>query len=179
MENNGSFRKKEFRIVSIQDARIKSAYTKMVLERLPDWFGNQMALEEYITKVAEFPYWAALNGENNCVGFFSAKIHYAHTGEIFVCGVLPEYHRFGIGKALYQKAEQYFSEQGCKYVVVKTLSDTIECYPYAKTRSFYKSMGFEQLITLTEMWDEDNPCLIMIKPLIERSVWSKQGMMVP
>ena len=28
---------------------------------------------------------------------------------------------------------------------------------------FYIKMGFKELITLTEMWDEDNPCLIMIK----------------
>ena len=24
-------------------------------------------------------------------------------------------------------------------------------------------MGFKELLTLTEMWDEENPCLIMIK----------------
>lgn len=31
--------------------------------------------------------------------------------------------------------------------------------------TFYKSVGFEPLITLTEMWDEENPCLIMLKVL--------------
>jgi hypothetical protein len=36
---------------------------------------------------------------------------------------------------------------------------------YEKTRKFYKKMGFEELITLMEMWDENNPCLIMIKKI--------------
>lgn len=51
------------------------------------------------------------------------------------------------------------------YVLVKTLSDAIDYEPYARTRKFYTSVGFESLITLTEMWDEENPCLIMFKSL--------------
>lgn len=39
--------------------------------------------------------------------------------------------------------------------------------PYEQTRKFYESIGFEPLITLTEMWDEENPCLIMIKMLAQ------------
>lgn len=35
--------------------------------------------------------------------------------------------------------------------------------PYDKTRQFYQQVGFESLITLTEMWDDENPCLVMIK----------------
>ncbi|MCI8395995.1 MAG: GNAT family N-acetyltransferase, partial [Acutalibacter sp.] len=30
---------------------------------------------------------------------------------------------------------------------------------------FYRGMGFAPLVTLTEMWDEENPCLIMLKAL--------------
>ena len=63
------------------------------------------------------------------------RLHYGHTGDIYVCGVRPECHHMGIGKALYNE-----------------------------------SVGFEPLITLTEMWDEDNPCLIMIKPLALQSL---------
>jgi len=82
-----------------------------------------------------------------------------------VCGVLPEYHRSGIGKALYNIAEAYLIQNSCKYVVVKTLSDTVIYQPYVRTREFYKSIGFKPLITLTEMWDEKNPCLVMVKTL--------------
>jgi ribosomal protein S18 acetylase RimI-like enzyme len=152
-------------IIEIRDSLKKSVYTKEVLEKLPEWFGNKQALDDYVTKVAELPYWAALNNDNNCIGFFAIKTHYEHTGDIYVCGVLPEYHHNGIGKALYNKVEAYLIQNGCKYVIVKTLSDAVGYEPYARTREFYKCVGFEPLVTLTEMWDEENPCLIMFKML--------------
>ena len=155
-------------IIEIRDSLTKSVYTKEVLEKLPEWFGNREALDDYVTKVAGLPYWAALNKDNNCIGFFAVKTHYGHTGDIYVCGVLPEYHHNGIGKALYNVAEAYLIRHGCKYVIVKTLSDAVSYEPYARTRGFYKSIGFEPLITLTEMWDEENPCLIMLKSLPDR-----------
>jgi GNAT superfamily N-acetyltransferase len=93
------------------------------------------------------------------------KIHYGTTGDIYVCGVLPEYHGKGIGKKLMNTAEDYFKKNGCKYIIVKTLSEKANYEPYERTRKFYLSVGFEQLITLTEMWDAENPCLIMIKKI--------------
>ena len=163
MKNDILQKLKQVRFIKIEDNERKSAYTKAVLEKLPEWFGNKQALEEYVDEVAEFPYWAALTRDNVCVGFFSVKIHYGQTGDIFVCGVLSEYQHMGIGKTLYGMAEDYFFQMGCKYIIVKTLSDMVDFEPYARTRNFYKSIGFEPLITLTEMWDEKNPCLIMIK----------------
>ena len=70
-----------------------------------------------------------------------------------------------MGRALYQAAEEYFIQQGCAYAMVKTLSEQADFEPYEKTRAFYRGIGFEPLVTLTEMWDEENPCLIMLKPL--------------
>ena len=72
----------------------------------------------------------------------------------------------GVGKALYNAVEHYFVQNGCKYVIVKTLSDAVDYEPYTKTRKFYESIGFEYLVNLTEMWDEHNPCLIIIKALL-------------
>lgn len=167
MKNDHSQALKHVQITEIRDSKMKSTYTKDILERLPDWFGNKQSLDEYVVKVADLPYWAALDKEDHCIGFFSVKTHYEHTGDIFVCGVLPEYQHYGIGKALYKIVEEYFVLRGCKYVIVETLSDTVEFEPYAQTRKFYSSIGFEPLVTLTEMWDEENPCLIMFKPLIE------------
>lgn len=153
-------------IVEIQNDIEKSSYTREILEKLPEWFGNRQALDEYAEEVKGLPYYAAVNSANKCIGFFSIKIHYQHTGDIFVCGVLPEYQHNGVGKAIYQIVENHLMQRGCKYVIVKTLSDTVDFEPYARTRDFYKSIGFESLITLTEMWDEENPCLIMFKSLL-------------
>lgn len=155
----------EVKIVEIKDAEKKSCYTREILETLTEWFGNKVALEEYVEQVQKYPYWAAFKEDRQCVGFFSIKMHYKQTGEIFVCGVLPEYQHKGIGKAIYKKIERVFRSERCKYIVVKTLSDTVNYEPYDRTRKFYKSVGFSSLITLTEMWDEENPCLIMLKAL--------------
>lgn len=72
-----------------------------------------------------------------------------------------------LGKSLYKMVESYFIKNGCKYVIVKTLSDRVNYQPYEKTREFYNRVGFEPLVTLTEMWDDENPCLIMIKDLCQ------------
>ena len=78
---------------------------------------------------------------------------------------MPDYHNMGIGKKLIRTVEEYFFQNGCKYMMVKTLSEYAHYEPYEKTRLFYTKAGFEPLITLREMWDEENPCLIMIKKL--------------
>lgn len=157
--------KKDYHILEIENVEQKSTHARSVLESLPDWFGNKASLEEYVEGVRELPFWAAMDEEGKCLGFFSVRIHYGHTGDIYVCGVRPECHRKGIGRTLYGVVEQYFLETGCKYAMVETLSDRVDYAPYEKTRMFYESVGFEPLITLTEMWDENNPCLIMVKPL--------------
>ena len=51
-------------------------------------------------------------------------------------------------------------------MVVKTISDTNPDENHVKTRAFYKKIGFKELVTLMEMWDENNPCLIMKKYLM-------------
>jgi len=91
------------------------------------------------------------------------KIHYNRTGDIYVCGIDPNYHGKGIGTILYKTIENYFIKNSCEYIIAKTLSELNSDKNYTKTRHFYKKMGFDELITLTEMWDENNPCLIMIK----------------
>jgi len=152
-------------IVEVNDSNKKSQFAEEILRSLPEWFGNEKALNEYVEGVASLPFWIALNRDDKCIGFISIKIHYGHTGDIYVLGVLPEYHRKGVGRLLLAQAEEYFRNNNCKYVIVKTLSDIAEYEPYERTRKFYKNVGFEELTTLTEMWDSENPCLIMIKVL--------------
>ncbi len=151
-------------ILEITDGARKSAYTRAILKMLPDWFGNPQAFENYVRDVQKFPYFAAFVGEH-CVIFFSVRVHYGHTGELYLCGVHPAYRNRGIGHALCTASEQYFLSCGCDCMVVKTLSDLVDYAPYRETRMFYKSVGFTELLTLTEMWDENNPCLIMYKKI--------------
>lgn len=154
-----------YQIIKIEDAQEKSACTRQVLESLPDWFGNPEGLEEYCEKVKSLPLWAALDDAGAPLGILAVTVHYGRTGDIVVMGVKPGLHRQGVGRALYQAAEAYFIGQGCQYAMVKTLSDIADYAPYESTRRFYRGMGFEPLVTLREMWDEENPCLIMLKKL--------------
>lgn len=149
------------RLERIENSKIKSLYVEKVLRGLPDWFGIEAALRDYVAGVADLPFWAAMDGEE-CVGFIAVKIQYL-TGDIYVMGILPEYQGRGIGRQLTEAADLYFRQKGCKYVIVKTLSELADSEHYERTRRFYLRVGFEPLITLTEMWDEHNPCLIMIK----------------
>ncbi|KMQ51718.1 Acetyltransferase, GNAT family [Chitinispirillum alkaliphilum] len=153
-----------FTIQPIENPQKKSELTVQLLSNLPQWFGSPESVKEYAQGVKEHPFYAAFD-KGVCIGFFSGKIHYNRTGEIYVCAVDHKYHYQGIGKSLYDMMEKYFKKQKCIYVVVKTLSDIVDYEPYKSTHRFYKSVGFTELITLTEMWDEENPCLIMIKSI--------------
>jgi ribosomal protein S18 acetylase RimI-like enzyme len=154
----------EYNVLEINDNLKKAEYTNDILRKLPEWFGIEDSLMEYVKTVYTYSYWAAFHQEK-CIGFFSGKIHYNRTGDIYVCGIDPKYHGKGIGTLLYKELEKYFMENKCKYVIVKTLSEINPDKNYEKTRKFYKKNGFEELITLTEMWNEANPCLIMIKKI--------------
>ena len=152
----------DYKILEIHDNNKKSEYTNTILRKLPEWFGNEKGLLEYINTVKNKPFFAAFDNEN-CVGFFFGKIHYNRTGDLYVLGIDPNYHGKGIGTLLYKEMEKYFTDKKCEYIILKTLSEVVEYKPYLKTKEFYKKMGFKELITLTEMWDKENPCLIMIK----------------
>ncbi len=157
-----------YSMVQITEGQKKRDCTEQILRALPGWFDVEEEITGYVEGVTDLPFWAAMDDSGNYLGFVAVKVHYGHTGDLYVLGVLREHHGQGIGKKLLDVADQYFSDQGCKYVIVKTLSDMVESEKYEKTRQFYRRVGFQPLITLTEMWDEDSPCLLMIKDLQAR-----------
>ncbi len=81
-------------------------------------------------------------------------------------GILPEYHRQGIGTELMAVAEQYLREKGVSYLQVKTLSAKDTDPNYVLTRKFYERMGFVPLEEWPELWGAENPCVQLIKSLI-------------
>ena len=74
----------------------KRRITRLILESLPDWFGIPEAREEYIEKSVKQPFFAAFDGEN-AVGFLYLAETGKDTAELYVMGVLKEYHRRGVG----------------------------------------------------------------------------------
>ena len=76
-------------------------------------------------------------------------------------GVVPDCHRKGIGRALFEAFRRYAGEQGYEFLQVKTVRDG--CYAdYDKTHAFYKSIGFRELECFPTLWDEANPCQIYV-----------------
>ena len=101
-----------------------------ILRALPDWFGIEASLIQYV------------KDDDDVVGFLTIKKHFSETAEIHCMGILPQYHRKGIGKLLIKELENYLKDDGLKILQVKTVSADRDCSAYAKTRAFYKAVGF-------------------------------------
>ncbi len=153
------------KIENITDKDQKSLICEGILGELPNWFGVEESIKEYMLISREMPFYAAYSNENP-VGFVAVKEHNQYTAEVCVMGVLQDYHRMGIGKRLISKCEEYCSENGIEFLTVKTLDGSRESKSYEKTRLFYLSMGFRPLEVFKTIWDENNPCLFMSKYII-------------
>jgi ribosomal protein S18 acetylase RimI-like enzyme len=91
--------------------------------------------------------------------------HSSASAEIYVMGVLPAYHRRGVGRALLESAEAYLRARGTQFLQVKTLSDKHPDEGYRKTRAFYAAMGFVLLEEFPDLWSAANPCWQLIRAL--------------
>jgi GNAT superfamily N-acetyltransferase len=131
-----------------------------ILRALPEWFGIETAREAYVEAISGLPTWLA--GDR---GFVTVKRHFPAAAEIYVMGVRPEAHRRGVGRALLQAAEVWLVGEGVRLLQVKTLAGSSAYEPYARTRAFYQSQGFLELEELPRLWDEGNPCLLLVKVL--------------
>ena len=144
------------------DAEEKSAICNSILRALPSWFGIEESILDYVEQVKSLPFIAAYDGDNP-VGFIAIKKHTSYASEICVMGILREYHRKGIGRSLVIACEKHCRENKQEFLTVKTLAESRESKSYEKTRLFYLSMGFRPIEVFPTMWDENNPCLLMIK----------------
>lgn len=71
----------DYSMIAVEAFAAKSACTIEILEKLPEWFGDKQAINNYVEIVQKLSYWAALDQENRGIGFLAVKIHYNHTGE--------------------------------------------------------------------------------------------------
>ena len=142
----------------------KAAVCAPILRSLPAWLGIEEAIVHYSTEIDHLSKLLACEAER-VIGFVSLKQHTPYSAEIFVIGILPESHRKGIGKALINSAQEWLKSCSVEYLQVKTLGSSHSDAGYAKTRAFYEAMGFRPLEELKQIWDEDNPCLIMVKKI--------------
>ncbi|MEG2017783.1 MAG: GNAT family N-acetyltransferase [Clostridium sp.] len=148
-------------IRKVENESLCTEISTKILDGLPKWFGIPESTAEYIKESSKMPFWAAYDKEK-VVGFVALKQTSEHTSEIYVMGIDEGYHRNGIGKALFQCCYNYCRENGVEFLQVKTIDGASPDKNYAKTRKFYKAIGFKELECIPEIWGEYNPCLIMI-----------------
>ncbi len=138
----------------------RRAIARQILEALPEWFGIQESRESYIQGSGDQPFWADLE-DGAARGFLALRETSPYTAEVAVMGVLPEYHRLGIGRALFDAARRYARGEGYEFLQVKTVREG--CYAsYDGTNAFYHSLGFRELECFPTLWDDENPCQIFI-----------------
>ena len=150
--------------VPVFDAR--GAICREMLEALPEWFGIPASVDAYVAAADRLPMFACFEPAGDVVGFVSVKTHTPAAAEVYVLGVKRAWHRRGIGRALIQAAAQFAHCRGAWFLTVKTLSPSNPDPNYAATRRFYEAMGFVPIEEFPMLWNSDNPCLLMLRPLV-------------
>lgn len=149
----------------ICDSDKKEEIAKHILNDLPEWFGLPESTKEYIEKSREFPLFAYYK-DGHYVGFIVLKETGKYTAEIYVMGVLKDYQRQRIGNKLFDAFVNYASNKEYEFIQVKTVD--AGCYEeYDRTRLFYEKKGFKKFECFPTLWDEWNPCLVMVQSVKE------------
>lgn len=135
-----------------------------ILRSAPKWFGIEETIVGYRQATESMPTIMAMH-EDEAIGFMTVEQHFPSSAELHVLCIRPEWHRKGIGRALLEASEEHTRRIGARFLQVKTLSPRRECPYYTRTRLWYEAMGFIPLTELLTLWDEDTPCLQLIKVL--------------
>ncbi|MGH6719705.1 MAG: GNAT family N-acetyltransferase [Alphaproteobacteria bacterium] len=140
----------------------RAALVRSILEALPAWFGIRSARDAYVVIAARERSFVA-EADGTPVGFLTLKRHTSVAWEVAVMAVRPEHRRRGIGRFLIHAAEAYAHGRGAHYLTVKTLAPSARHTGFARTRAFYRAMGFEPIEVFPTLWSRENPCQLMVK----------------
>ena len=138
--------------------------TARLLATVPEWFGQPESNAEYIEADKTMETWTVRSEQGEVLGLTLIEQHFPHVAEVHLTVVDRAFHGKGIGAAMLTAIEDDVRARGVKLFEVKTLGASHPDEGYAKTRHFYEKYGFLPLEE-TDLWGEDTPCLIMVKPL--------------
>jgi ribosomal protein S18 acetylase RimI-like enzyme len=152
----------EITIVRVEKTEEKTRIVEEILSDLPEWFGLPESTRDYIEQSKELTLFAAKN-RNNIIGFITLKETSEDVCEVHCMGIKKDDHRKGVGTKLHNAFEN-FAKEKYEFIQVKTV-DEGHYKEYDQTVAFYKSMGFKKMEVFPTLWDEWNPCLILIKKI--------------
>jgi ribosomal protein S18 acetylase RimI-like enzyme len=144
----------------------KSTICEEILRALPEWFGLEEGIRIYLQGVRDSIFFT-VSVENRVVGFCAVKIHFQINAELYVLGLRKEFHGQRIGTRMIEHIRQHCKGMEICYMTVKTVSGQNPDIHYAKSRRFYEKMGFQPLEVFPGLWDENNPCLYMIREVAD------------
>ena len=147
-------------IREVIDKQEKQKITRLILESLTEWFGIEESRENYIKDSADCDFVAAYDNDKP-IGFICLKKTGKDTIELYVLGILKEYHRKGIGRKLFDKARKITKSKGYSFIQVKTVKMG-KYKEYDDTNRFYISLGFKEFEVIDDLWGEENPCQIYV-----------------
>ena len=133
-----------------------------IANALPQWF-SQTGLDHIAVDLKFQPGFVGLR-DDRIVGFTTFFVSEA-VGHLGWIGVLPEFHRQGIGRSLVEQVASRLKPSGVHRLEVNTLGDSVEYEPYKRTRQFYRSLGFEEHERIPQNNPECPELLVMRKKL--------------
>jgi GNAT superfamily N-acetyltransferase len=143
-EKIGSDTMKPYVFLEIDPGR-KRQLQMWLTAQLPEWFGQPASNAKYARQAEVLEgYVAAVSGEP--CGLLLLKRTSPISAEIYWMAVTPARHRQGIGRALVRTASEAARAGEARYLFVATLHPDDPYEPYARTREFYRSMGFAYVL---------------------------------
>jgi N-acetylglutamate synthase-like GNAT family acetyltransferase len=130
-----------------------------IIVDLPEWFGLPEMNAAYAERADGDQTWVAERG-GDTIGVMTLADPGFSAIEIHFLAVRRRAHRQAVGTALVMKAFAEARGLGRSYLTVKTLGPSRASEPYARTRAFYRAVGFEPLEEFTTVWP-NAPCLLM------------------
>ncbi len=134
-----------------------------VLRSLPDWFGIEEAVLDYVTKAETLESFLALEG-NEVIGAALVDRHFPESAELTLIAVHASHRNTLAGRALVEAVEHQLRADGCKFLEVHTVGPSYPHEGYAETRTFYRAVGFSPMHEFDGL-DWDGPTVVMIKAL--------------
>lgn len=120
------------------------ATAERLLRLLPDWFGIESAIADYVAAARHLPTYLAraVRDDREPAGILLAARHFPASAEIHLMAVHPDLRRRGIGRALVAALEADLIADQVEFLQVKTLGPAYPDAGYEQTRRFYAAVGF-------------------------------------
>jgi ribosomal protein S18 acetylase RimI-like enzyme len=110
---------------------------------LDEWF-NDEGLAQMERDFASHKGFVAVDREG-LVGFVTWRRVDARSADLSWLAVEREHHRKGAGTSLLRALTERLRTDGIHRLEVSTVADSLDYEPYARTRAFYRALGFKDL----------------------------------